>query len=168
MRLGLLVVGSLPIVLACAEAQPPSPSADDVRAAIEEQNRAFGEAAGAGDPAAIGALYTADGAVFPPNGPRVTGRAAIAEFWGATLDAGIAGAVLTTEEVSYGGGDTATETGSAVLTAKDGSVADEVKYVVLWKQEEGAWRLHRDIFNSNRAAPAPLPPAEPEADQPAP
>jgi uncharacterized protein (TIGR02246 family) len=138
----------------CAEPAPPAPSTDEVRAAIEAQNRAFGEAVHASDTAALGALYTQDGAVLPPGGARVTGRAAVTEFWGAALASGVANAVLTTEEVAYAGGDTATEVGSAVLSAKDGSVVDEGKYVVLWKQEAGAWRLHRDIWNSNRA-PAP-------------
>jgi uncharacterized protein (TIGR02246 family) len=159
-----LVSTSLLLLLACSEPVAPAPSADEVRAAIETQNRAFGEAVHAGDTAAIGALYSADGAVLPPNGARVTGRAAVTEFWTSALTAGISSAVLTTEEVFYAGGDTATEIGSAVLSAKDGSVVDEGKYIVLWKQEDGAWRLHRDIWNSNRAAAPATPPAsEPAA-----
>jgi uncharacterized protein (TIGR02246 family) len=163
-----LLVASLLVAFACTEAAPPGPSADEVRAAIEAQNRAFGEAVHAGDAAAIGALYSADGAVFPPNAAKVTGRAAVAEFWASALTSGIASAVLTTEEVAYTGGDTATEIGSVVLSGKDGSVIDEGKYVVLWKQEDDAWRLHRDIWNSNRAPAPPSPeaeaPAEPAAD----
>jgi uncharacterized protein (TIGR02246 family) len=162
---------SLLLLVACSEPVPPAPSADEVRSAIEMQNRAFGEAVHAGDTAAIGALYSADGAVLPPNGPKATGRAAVTEFWASALTAGISSVVLTTEEVFYAGGDTATEIGSAVLSAKDGSVVDEGKYSVLWKQEDGAWRLHRDIWNSNRAAaPAPTPespPAATDAGEPA-
>jgi ketosteroid isomerase-like protein len=94
----------------------------------------------------------------------VTGRAAVTEFWANALVAGIASAVLTTEEVSYAGGDTATEIGSAVLSAKDGSVVDEGKYIVLWKQEDGTWRLHRDIWNSNRAPATPSESEPPAAD----
>lgn len=146
-----LAFALLLLVLGCAE---PGPSADEVRSAIETQNRAFGEAVRAGDTAAIGALYSADGAVLPPGGPRVTGRAAVAEFWAGALAGGVANVVLTTEEVAYAGGDTASEVGSALLSAKDGSALDEAKYVVLWKHEDGAWRLHRDIWNSNRAPAA--------------
>ena len=155
-----LAATALLLALACAQSEPPAPSADEVRAAIEAQNRAFGEAVRAGDIAAIGALYTEDGAVLPPNAAKVMGRAGVAEFWRATLAGGVAGAVLTTEEVAYAGGDTATEVGSAALSAKDGSVVDEGKYVVLWKREGDAWRLHRDIWNSNRA---PAPAAAPES-----
>jgi uncharacterized protein (TIGR02246 family) len=158
-----LVSTSLLLVVACSEPAPPAPSVDEVRNAIEAQNRAFGEAVHAGDTAAIGALYSAEGAVLPPNGTKATGRAAVMEFWAGALTAGIASAVLTTEEISYAGGDTATEIGSAVLSAKDGSVVEEGKYIVLWKQEDGAWRLHRDIWNSNRAAA----PATTESEPPA-
>ncbi len=152
------------LAFACAEPKPAEPTADDVRAAIEASNREFGEAVRAGDTAAIAALYTEAGAVLPPNGSKATGRAAVMEFWGGALAGGVAGAVLTTEEVAYAGGDTAAEVGSAVLTAKDGSVADEGKYVVLWRREAGAWRMHRDIWNSNRA---PAPAAAPDLAQPA-
>jgi ketosteroid isomerase-like protein len=159
-----IVSTSLLLLLACSKPAPPAPSADEVRGAIEAQNRAFGEAVHAGDTAVIGALYSTDGAVLPPNATRVTGRAAVSEFWANALTADIASAVLTTEEVFYAGGDTATEIGSAVLSAKDGSVVDEGKYIVVWKQEGGAWRLHRDIWNSNRA---PAPAASPESEPPA-
>lgn len=151
------------LAFACADQTPAEPTADDVRAAIEASNRAFGEAVRAGDTAAIAALYTEGGAVLPPNGSKATGREAVMQFWGGALTGGVAGAVLTTEEVAYAGGDTAAEVGSAVLTAKDGSVADEGKYVVLWRRDAGAWRMHRDIWNSNRA---PAPAAAPELAQP--
>jgi uncharacterized protein (TIGR02246 family) len=146
------------IALACAESTPPAPTLEEVRGAIETQNRAFGEAVHAGDTASIGAMYTEDGAVLPPNAEKVSGRSAIAEFWGSALAGGVAGVVLTTEEVAYVGGEVATEVGSAVLSAKDGSVVDESKYLVLWKQTPDGWRMHRDIWNSSRTPAAPPPP----------
>jgi uncharacterized protein (TIGR02246 family) len=167
-----LVAASLLFACACGDPTPPPPALDDVRAAIEAQNRAFGEAVRAGDTAAIGALYTSDGAVFPPNATRVSGREAVAEFWSTVLASGVANVVLTTEEVAYAGGDTASEVGSALLSDKDGAPLDEGKYIVVWMQEGGAWRLHRDIWNSNRplapptAAPAETPPSDAVATPP--
>lgn len=156
----LALGAALAFAAACAPASPEGPSADEVRAAIEAQNAKFGEAVRAGDSAAIGALYTEDGGVLPPNGPRVDGRAAIAQFWSGVLAGGIGDATLATGEVAYAGGDVATEVGSAVLRAKDGSVADEAKYLVLWRETAAGWRMHRDIWNSNRALPAAAAPAE--------
>lgn len=161
----VLVLLAFSFPSACADPKPPAPSADEVRTAIETQNRAFGEAVHARDQAAIAQLYTEDGAALPPNAPAAKGRAALGEFWGKVLESGITGAVLTTEEVAYSGGDTATEIGSAALSVTDGSVADEGKYIVLWKQTPAGWRMHRDIWNSNRApaAAAPVEAAEPSA-----
>ena len=40
---------------------------------------------------------------------------------------------------------------------------DEGKYVVVWKkQEDGSWKLHRDIWNSNLM---PAEEEEPEAEE---
>ncbi|HEY8121302.1 MAG TPA: DUF4440 domain-containing protein [Myxococcota bacterium] len=165
MRVVFAALASLALALACAEPKPAAPSADDVRAAIETQNRSFGETVRARDAAAIGALYAEDGAALPPGGAVVSGRAALAQFWGGVLESGIASVVLTTEEVVYAGGDTASEVGSAVLSAADGSVADEGKYIVLWKQTPEGWRMYRDIWNSSRA-PAPPADATPAATAP--
>jgi uncharacterized protein (TIGR02246 family) len=129
-----------------------------VRAAIEEGNALFGELYASGDDAAIAALYTADGSVLPPNGAIAAGTEALAAFWGAVRASGIARATVTTDEVFYAGGDVASEVGHVQLALADGTIADEAKYVVVWKKTDAGWRMHRDIWNSNRAAPAPLPP----------
>ena len=51
-----------------------------------------------------------------------------------------------------GHGDTAIETGHYTLQADGGAIADRDKYVVIWKNEGGSWRLHKDIFNTNQPA----------------
>jgi uncharacterized protein (TIGR02246 family) len=146
-----------------------SPSPGEVRSAIEVRNAAFGEAVRAGDAAAIAQLYTPDGVALPPNAPAVTGTAELAAFWGELLGSGIADAKLTAEEVTFTSGDFATEVGAAALFAKDGAQAYAGKYLVLWKKTEAGWRMHRDIWNSNRAAPEPAaPPAEAAPSQAAP
>ena len=52
-----------------------------------------------------------------------------------------------------GSGDSAQEVGTWVIKAPDGSVAEQGKYIVLWKKEAGTWKLHRDIWNSDKPAP---------------
>ena len=52
-----------------------------------------------------------------------------------------------------GYGDTASEVGKYTLEGEGGQVLDRGKYIVIWKQEEGQWKLHRDIFNSSQPAP---------------
>jgi uncharacterized protein (TIGR02246 family) len=129
-------------------------AAEDLKAAIEAANRQFSEAVAKGDGAACGALYTATARAFPPNAAAVEGRDAITKMWSSLLASGIRSLALTAVEVT-GGGDAAQEVGTYVLKAPDGTVADEGKYVVLWKKEGGRWRLHRDIWNSNAPATKP-------------
>jgi ketosteroid isomerase-like protein len=33
------------------------------------------------------------------------------------------------------------------VSSKDGNQLDKGKYLVLWKKENGKWKLHRDISN---------------------
>jgi uncharacterized protein (TIGR02246 family) len=126
-----------------------------VRKAIENENLKFGEAVHQGDGAAIGALYTDDAAILPPNGEMIKGKAAIEAFWKGGLEMGIKEAVLTTVEV-LGMGELAFEIGKYDLKIKPAGqavIADSGKYVVLWKkQPDGAWKLHVDIWNTSLPA----------------
>lgn len=60
---------------------------------------------------------------------------------------GIETAKLETVEVK-GQGDTAIYIGKYILSGEAGNVMDSGKYVVIWKQESGQWKLHRDAWNS--------------------
>ena len=68
------------------------------------------------------------------------------------MDMGVKSIQLETDEVEKVG-DTAIEVSQAHLLREDNQLLDEVKYIVIWKRENGVWNLHRDIFNSSRAAP---------------
>jgi uncharacterized protein (TIGR02246 family) len=125
----------------------PSP-----RDAIEAANARFMAAFGTADPAAIAACYTADAQLLPANSDLVSGKEAIARFWGGALASGIAGARLETAEVEARD-DLAVEVGRYSLTAADGGMLDNGKYVVVWHQDAGSWKMHRDIWTTNRPAP---------------
>ena len=38
------------------------------------------------------------------------------------------------------------------MKADGGVVADRGKYIVIWKNEGGSWKLHKDIFNTSQPA----------------
>ena len=120
----------------------------EVRKAIEAQNQRFEAAVGKADTVALGALYTDDAQVLPPNSDVVKGRAAIQELWKGVFESGIAGASLETTDVESEG-TLAYETGRYEMKLKDGKVADRGKYVVVWKRAGGEWRIHRDIWNTS-------------------
>jgi uncharacterized protein (TIGR02246 family) len=145
----LVVLAALPMLLG---ADPGH--AQDAEAAIEEAASAWEGAFNAGDGKAVAELYTEDAALLPPDAERVDGRAAIAEFWQGAIDSGLADANLESVEVLEAG-DFAYEVGTVTLSApgSDGErVAVNGKYIVVWQRgDDGAWRLHRDIWNMNPA-----------------
>ena len=119
-----------------------------VRAAIKETNARFAEALNQGDAAAMAALYTEDAIVLPPGQGMVRGRPAIQKFNAIDIETNaLSDLVLTTSDVQVAG-NLAVEIGT--LSVQAGAMQNEGKYVVVWKkQEDGSWKLHRDIWNSN-------------------
>ena len=123
--------------------------AEDTRSRIETANKAFTDAFRRGDGAAMAGLYTAEGQLLPANSDFVRGTAAIRAFWQGVIDMGLKDASLETVEVEAHG-DTAIEVGRYRLMAAGGAVADSGKYIVIWKNDKGAWKLHRDIWTTSQ------------------
>ena len=121
------------------------------RTAIEAANKRFSAAFAAGKAAELAAMYTADAIALPPNSDIVKGHAAIQKMWQGAIDAGIKEAALIVEEVEAHG-DTAHERGNYVMKDASGKILDRGKYIVIWKQQQGQWKLHRDIWNTSMPA----------------
>jgi len=143
----LLVLLVLPGTLAAS-------TADDVRAAVEAAKKKWEAAVSRGDGAGAAALYTSDAQVLPPQSDFVKGTQAIGKFWQAVFDSGVKSVSLTTLEVEACG-DTANEVGKVELRDADGKVLDHGKYIVVWKNEGGTWKLYRDIWNTSVAPTKP-------------
>lgn len=123
----------------------------EVKAEIGKANARFGEAFRKGSAAEVAASYTEGAMILPPNRGIVEGADAIKGFWQAVIDMGIKDLKLESVEVQAQG-DTAVEVGSYALFVEGGVEADHGKYVVIWKNEKGAWKLHRDIWNTSQPA----------------
>lgn len=119
------------------------------RESIAQVNRTFVEAFGKGDTAGVAALYTREGQLLPPASDAITGHPGIEAFWSGAREMGIAAAQLETVELDHHH-DTAIEIGRYTLRTADDVIADEGKYVVVWKLEDASWKLHRDIWNTSR------------------
>ncbi|MEX2603125.1 MAG: DUF4440 domain-containing protein [Gracilimonas sp.] len=123
----------------------------NIKNTINKCNELFESTYKRGDSAGMAELYTDEGAIFPPNADAVHGKKAIKEFWQAIMDMGIKEIKLHTGEVEQHG-DITNEVSTGTMLGENGEVLDEAKYIVIWKRENGSWKLHRDIFNSNRPA----------------
>jgi len=104
-----------------------------------------------GDAAGLANCYSENGQLLPPGSDFITGRESIQAFWQGAMDMGIKNISLETVEAE-GHGDTAFETGNYLLNDAAGSIMDRGKYLIVWKQVGGQWKLHRDIWNSSLSA----------------
>jgi len=119
-----------------------------VRPLIEARAAEWEEAVNAGDFAAVAALYTEDGVLYPPGSEAVEGRAAIQEAFAAAFG-GVEGLQMdleTTEVYAVHGG--ALEIGNYTMSGADGHI-DHGKYMVAWTETDDGWMMARDIWNSS-------------------
>jgi len=115
----------------------------EIRQRLDE----VGSVLSSGDADRIGDLYTREARVMPPDSGFVTGRGEVVEFWTGVHDAGITSVDIETVEVDVQA-ETASRVGRATLGDDDGTTVDRVKFIELWRREDGAWRIHGDIWNS--------------------
>jgi ketosteroid isomerase-like protein len=113
---------------------------------IEEANQNFMDSVG------LANSYTTDAKFMSAGAPAVVGRENIQHAMSDIVKSGITKVDLRLKEV-FGTEELIAEEGELTLYVKDEAVAEE-KYIVLWKKEDGKWKLFRDIFNSNLPAPA--------------
>ncbi|MEY4051538.1 MAG: hypothetical protein RIR64_523 [Bacteroidota bacterium] len=118
---------------------------------IESANQAISEFMSKGDSAGMASAYSKDGSVMLNNMPSIKGSGPLTSAWGGFIRAGVNKLKLTTIEV-WGDENFVTEEGLFEIKTKEDAPIDKGKYLVLWKKEDGKWKLHRDISNSDLPA----------------
>ena len=121
---------------------------DSVKSAIAASNKSYGECFAKGDSTGFVSHYTKDACIYVSNMPRMCSPAAIAGFFNMGCKMGIKGLDLTTEEL-IGGKDGVAEIGKYNMKDSAGNSMDKGKFIVVWKEEDGKWKMHRDIWNSD-------------------
>lgn len=145
---------TLPVILFVSCERAPEDTAE-VRQAIEAIGKQFTDAYNRGDAAAMAATYTEEARVLPPNGPMIVGREAIQNFWQGGIDAGVSDVQLTTLEVGVAR-DLAyvmDEYASTIQPEEGEAIRDQGKSVVIFKRENGEWKVAVDIWNSSMPLP---------------
>ena len=126
---------------------------DQIKRYMQSTNDLFNsEVFGKRNFAALDDIYTRNACILPPAAPMISGREAIKKFWSDLVQSvNATSAVLASVDVMPVG-DGAVEIGKATLTVEppgQSAAQMEVKYVVYWQQEDGRWKWHVDIWNSN-------------------
>jgi ketosteroid isomerase-like protein len=122
-------------------------TATDVRKEIDKGNQSFMAVVRNGNADAFKNVYADDAVLMPSHTPAIQGIDGIKDFFGGAFKAGVNKAELVTVDLQASD-DFAAETGKYKLFAGN-TVADEGKYVVVWKKVGEDWRIYRDIFNSD-------------------
>jgi uncharacterized protein (TIGR02246 family) len=131
----------------------PNHEADLIRKRIQDCVAAVGR----GDVEAVARFYTRDGKFLIPNAPIAIGHDAVAGMWKHLLS-------FPNVRLKFGptlievaaSGELAYDQGTYTLSfdGAKGRIEDRGKYVVVWKREDGEWRVAADIFNSDLPAAA--------------
>lgn len=129
------------------ESTAPAFDLSTAKKEIEAANRNFMEMLAKGDSAGIANAYTADARLMFSGMPPAVGRASIQSVFSGIINSGVTKVDIKTTEV-FGTEELLAEEGMVIIYVKEKAVAEE-KYIVLWKKEDGKWKLFRDITNSN-------------------
>jgi ketosteroid isomerase-like protein len=98
---------------------------------------------------AIDLIYTTHAHVLPPGAEMIAGREQIKGFWKQAIEGlDVQSVKLTTIDMEALG-DGVVEIGRGELSLSGGGSVT-IKYFVQWKQEDGRWKIHVDIWNANQ------------------
>jgi ketosteroid isomerase-like protein len=162
MKKMFLLFGTAALLASCGQDQTDkatvvaaaaTTSVDAARPAIEAVDAAFMKAFPGGDSATVAGLYCSDAKIFPPNMPTTDpkGMGGISKFFATMKPSGFE--LKNNEMVAIG--DQIMTSGTWIMSV-GGKQADNGKFLAIWKQEGGQWKMYRDTWSSDNA-PAPAP-----------
>jgi ketosteroid isomerase-like protein len=141
------------VIASPAMSSSSQPEVQQIRLAMVDTNERFCvEVFGKRNFDALDDIYTSSARILPPGAPMLSGRETIKSFWSDMIRSTNARSAELESVDVMAVGDGAVEIGRAVLTVEPAGQASaqiEVKYVVYWRQEDGRWKWHVDIWNPN-------------------
>ncbi len=146
---------------ACGGPSPASTRAERLpfdmeatRRVIAEQNKRFTDAHVTGDIATIDSMFTPDARSYPPGSAAVIGLPALHDF---TVEYVKAGVTEFREETTdfYGNADYVVDAGTYVVTYGPTQVTERGKYLNVWTQVGGIWKIRSNMWNTDAPAPTP-------------
>lgn len=142
---------------------PDSRDAQAAKQDINDMHSQLLKAYNAKDAAGVAALYTDDAILMPPNLATVKSKVAVGDFMRQMLVPPMNSMLLNVTETQVSG-DYGFSTGYYTILRADGTTLDRGKFVEILQHQSEGWRIARDIYNSDMAAPtmdmgAPMTPA---------
>jgi len=148
------VTWMFPVLLLLGCQPPPADITDDDVAALRQAVERYVQTSLAGEWDAWTALSSDDAVFLQPNGPAIEGRTAL-RAWIEGFR-GMESFTATPIDI-HGRGDLAYVRGTyafALGPAAAVQMADNGKWVTIYrKQDDGSWRIVRNIWNSNEPVP---------------
>lgn len=114
---------------------------------IQADNAKFAEEVKKGDSNALAAHYAADGWLMFSGSEPLRGTE-IASGWGQAIRSGMKELKINTVDL-IGNAEMLAETGTFEVYGDNNKLLDKGKYVVIWRPENGGWKIYRDIGNSS-------------------
>jgi len=127
---------------------------DATRQLIAAQNVRFTDAHLTGDVSAIDSMFAPDAKSYPPAADAVSGLSALHAFTVEYLKAGLTEFREETTDF-YGNAEYVVDAGTYVVTYGPDQVTERGKYLNVWQQVNGQWKIKSNMWNVD----APAPPA---------
>ena len=160
---GLLAAGAL---AACQKPETPEQTAarmtaetNAAHATFAALDNDFARLFSAGQTDSLVAIHTADGVEMPPNGPTVTGAAALRTMFTTNFQQAPGGTLTLTHQALTVNGPVAIDRGRWSYHGHMGAmaVADSGKYLTHWQKNGASWQIAEVMWNSDVPLPAPAP-----------
>lgn len=115
---------------------------------IEETDSMFVDLLNKGDATRLAECYTVDALLMMPNKPAIEGRTNIQS---AMMDFIKSDATKMSIRINnvWGDEEALISEGTLLFSTKEGQVVDRMKYITVYKKEDGMWKMFRDCFNSD-------------------
>ena len=107
---------------------------------IELRLREYENYLEAGDSMALGNMYTKDAEVIP----TIVGRENIIKVFSKMIQNGTIGTFETTH--LWGNNELLVEEGKGVWSHKNGGAESSGRYLLVWKKDDGEWKILRDTW----------------------
>lgn len=148
----IILVFSMASMAACSNPESKEPEnqfdIQTVKAHIIEMNKTYSDRFMTNDTAFYLARYCKDAEVYSPGMAAVKGRDSIRSFFyqnGTNKEAKIE----LPPGNFYGTNELVVEEGTYNFPDGKGGNVDKGKFIAIWKQEDGKWKLYREIWNTD-------------------